>query len=125
MVKKGPRQTIFICASIIEGDLVTEVISSASTSDASQKFLEKHSHLPLNILGPFYKKRSHIINNVKVLKFTNQNKKAIYNDWFVTAFLLKEPVNYAYLVFIKRVDDKKMPLPKGAVTVPISDLRFI
>lgn len=125
MLRKGPRQTVFVCASIIEGTLVTEIIPAPSPSEASQKFNDKHTHLPTNVLGPFYKKRAQIIENTRALEFTNQNKKAIYNDWVVTAFLLKEPANQAYLVFIKRVDDKKLPIPKGTITVPVSDLRFI
>lgn len=80
---------------------------------------------PKEILGPFYKKRAQVIENTRSLKFSNQTKKAVYNDWMVNAFLLKEPENQAYLVFIKRVDDKKLPIPKGTITVPISDLRFI
>jgi hypothetical protein len=66
-----------------------------------------------------------VIENTRVLKFSNQTKKAIYNDWLVDAFLLQEPENQAYLVFIKRVDDKKLPSPKGTITVPITDLRFV
>lgn len=125
MLRKGPRQTVFVCASIVEGTLVTEIIPAPSPSEASQKFSDKYSQSPTNVLGPFYKKRAQIIENTRTLQFTNQNKKAIYNDWVVTAFLLKEPANQAYLVFIKRVDDKKLPTPKGTITVPVSDLRFI
>jgi len=77
------------------------------------------------VLGPFFKKRAQVLENTRSLKFTNQNKKAIYNEWYVNAFMLKEPENQAYLVFIRRVDDKKLPPPKGTITVPISDLRFI
>ncbi len=125
MVRKGPRQTVFVCASIAEGTLVTEIIPANSPSDATQKFTDKYSHAPLTVLGPFFKKRAQVIENTRTLQFTNQTKKAIYNDWVVNAFLLKEPVDQAYLVFIKRVDDKKIPTPKGTITVPISDLRFI
>jgi len=43
----------------------------------------------------------------------------------VNAIFLQEPENYAYLIFIKRTDDKTIPRPKGAITVPISELRFV
>lgn len=126
MVRKGPRQTYFVCASISpDGDLIAETLVGASPSEASQKFSEKYSHSPQTILGPFFKKRAQVLENTRTLQLTNQAKKAIYNDWLVTAFILKEPENQAYLVFIKRVDEKKLPTPKGIITVPISDLRFI
>ncbi len=125
MARKGPRQTVFVCATIVEGELVTEIISATSPSEATQKFTDKVSFEPQTVLGPFFKKRAQIIENTRVLQFTNQTKKAVYNDWMVNAFLLKEPVDQAYLVFINRVDGKKLPIPKGTITVPISDLRFI
>lgn len=124
MVRKGPRPTVFVCASIADGNLVTDVISANSPSEATQKFHEKYAHNPATVMGPFFKKRTQVIENTRTLKLTNQVKKAIYNDWIVNAFTLKEPENQAYLVFIKRVDDKKLPPPTGIITVPISDLRF-
>lgn len=104
---------------------MTKVIPASSPEEASSLFVEHYSVSPKEILGPFYKKRAQVIENTRTLKFSNQTKKAIYNDWMVNAFLLKEPENQAYLVFIKRIDDKKLPIPKGTITVPISDLRFI
>ncbi len=126
MVRKGPRQTFFVCASISQdGDLIAEIFSGNNPSEASEKFSEKYSQAPQSILGPFFKKRAQVLENTRELKFTNQTKKAIYNDWMVNAFILTEPENQAYLVFIRRVDDKKLPIPNGIITVPISDLRFI
>ena len=126
MSRKGPRQLVFVCASIASnGDLITKVIPAASPAEATQLFTDQFQHAPKDVLGPFFKKRAQVIEITRELKFTNQNKKAIYNDWLVNAFMLKEPENQAYLVFIKRVDDKKQPVPKGTITVPISDLRFI
>jgi len=124
MVRKGPRQTFFVCAAIVDGELVTEVIPCNSPSDATQKFKEKFATEALSIHGPFFKKRKQIVENTRTLSLTNQTKKAVYNDWMVNAFILKEPVDQAYLVFIKRVDGKKLPIPRGIITVPISDLRF-
>jgi len=124
MARRGSQ--VFVCATVTkDGDLITEVISANSPEEATQKFQEKFSEDPKSILGPFFKKKAQVLENTRRLKFTNQNKKAIYNEWIVNAFMLKEPENQAYLVFIKRVDDKKMPLPKGTITVPVSDLRFI
>jgi|SRR6185369_15547600 len=126
MTRKGPRPLVFVCASVTDdGNLITEIISANTPAEATQVFSDKFSCSPKSVLGPFFKKRAQVLENTRSLKFTNQNKKAIYNEWYVNAFMLKEPENQAYLVFIRRVDDKKLPPPKGTITVPISDLRFI
>lgn len=126
MTRKGPRQTYFVCIGMNAGeDFVSRVIAAINQQDAAKEFKEKAGFDAREILGPFFKKRARVLENTRELKFTNQTKKAIYNDWVVNAFILKEPENQAYLVFIKRVDDKKLPSPKGTITVPISDLRFI
>lgn len=126
MTRKGPRQLVFVCASIASnGDLITKIIPAASPVEATQMFTDQFSIAPKEVLGPFFKKRAQVLETTRELKFTNQNRKAIYNDWVVTAFMLREPADQAYLVFIKRVDDKKLPTPKGTITVPVSDLRFI
>jgi hypothetical protein len=124
--RKGSRQTVFVCVGISMNDeLVTRVIAAESPKEATDIFLEQVSLTAKEVLGPFYKKKAQVIENTRVLKFSNQTKRAVYNDWLVDAFLLQEPENQAYLVFIKRVDDKKLPPPKGTVTVPITDLRFV
>lgn len=125
MSKKGARQIVFVCASISNNELFTKVIPAETQEDASKLFIEEFKHNPQQIMGPFYKKRTQVLETTRVLKFSNIRKKANYNDWIVDAHILKEPENHAYLIFIKRTDDKKVPFPKGTITVPISDLRFI
>ncbi len=125
MSKKGARQTFFVCASLTaSGELITQTIPATSPDEASRLFSKEHTITPQEVLGPFYKKRVQVLENTRELKFSNQTKKAVYNDWLVDAFLLKEPENQAYLIFTRRLDGKKMPAPKGTVVVPISDLRF-
>lgn len=126
MSRRTARPIFFVCAAVSgTGDLVTKLIESTSPGEASQKFEDENSLKPQEVMGPFYKKRTQIIENTRVLKFSNETKSAIYNDWIVNAIMLKEPENHAYLVFIRRADDKKLPHPKGTITVPVSDLRFI
>lgn len=126
MSRKGARQTVFVCAGIsAQNELVSKVIEAEDPQAASKSFLEQTTVTAKDVLGPFYKKKTQVIENTRVLKFSNQTKRAIYNDWVVDAFILQEPENQAYLVFIKRVDDKKLPSPKGTITVPVSDLRFV
>lgn len=124
--RKGTRQTVFVCATITDNnELLTQIIATESPKEAADIFLKQTSFPVKEVLGPFYKKKTQVIENTRVLKFSNQTRKAIYNDWLVDAFLLQEPENQAYLVFIKRVDDKKLPSPKGTITVPITELRFM
>jgi hypothetical protein len=126
MTRKGARQTVYVCCSITnDGELINKIIAAASPEEAGNLFLEQSTIKAKEILGPFYKKRTQVLENTRVLKFSNQTKKAIFNDWLVNAFLLKEPENQAYLVFIKRVDGKKASTPVGTITVPVSDLRFV
>jgi hypothetical protein len=120
------RKIFFVCSVITEtGELLNKIIEAQSHDEASTIFFQQQSIKPKEILGPFYKKKTQVLENTRVLKFTSQSKKAYYNDWEVNAILLEEPKDYAYLIFIKRIDGKKMPLPKGAITVPISELRLI
>ena len=116
---------IFVCAGLKNGDLVIKSISSALKDEASNLFLQEFGILPQEILGPFNKKHVKKQPLVQELKFTNQKRKAIYNDWVVNAFILQQPIDQAYLIFIKRADNQKIPFPKGTTIVPINDLRFI
>ena len=124
-MSKFTKKTIFVCSSIIDNILISEEIVSASVKEAEDIFTSKYNMKPKVIFGPYNKKRIDAVEVTKVLKFSNQTKKAIYKSWFVTAFLLVEPENQAYLVFGKQIDDKIVQTPKGTVTVPISELRFI
>lgn len=124
MNKKGARQTVFVCISINEGKLLSKIIPSDSVENASSLFFEQEKIKPQEILGPFYKKRTKILETTRVVKFGNISKKAIYDNWMVNALYLKEPENHAFLIFLKRIDDKKVPAPTGTVIVPIADLRI-
>lgn len=125
MNRKGSRPIFFVCIALSkESELITKIISSDSQNEAKDLFFKQTTLKALEILGPFYKKRNQVIENTRVLKFSDKTYKAQFNDWLVNAFLLKEPENHAYLVFIKRLDNKKQSIPKGTIIVPISDLRI-
>jgi hypothetical protein len=124
-MRKGAREIVFVCSAIVENTLTNKIIAAASPDEAADSFFKEFGMRPQESLGPFYKKRTQVLETTRTLKLTNQSKKAVYNEWIVTAFILEEPVNYAYLVFLKRTDNKKVPAPKGVVIVPISNLRFV
>ena len=127
MSKRVPRPVVFVCAAIDPektNELISKVIQAVSQDEAASLFFEQTGAKAATIHGPFRPKRMQVIENTRTLKFANEQKRALYNDWEVNALFLKEPEDHAYLVFLKRTDGKKQPSPKGAVVVPISDLRF-
>src|SRR5574337_89901 len=126
MPKRGPRPVVFVCVGIDHEklDVVSKSIQANNQNDAANLFLEQTSIKAKNIHGPFRPKRAQVLNNTRSLKFADHSCKAVYNNWEVTAFYLKEPENHAYLVFIRRVDGQQQPQPKGPIIAPISDLRF-
>lgn len=125
MEKRGARSTYFVCCGI-SGDfkLCSEIIKASEQSEASNIFTEMHGFEAQDVMGPFYKKKTKILENTRTLKFANETKQAEYEGWNVNAFLLKEPENHAFLIFMNRIDDKKISPPSGTIVVPISCLRF-
>lgn len=126
MNKKGARQIYYVCIGMDDdaSQFLSKIIAADNPTDASSLYKEETNLEAKEVLGPFYKKRARVLENTRALKFTNQTCKAIYNEWVVNAFFLQEPENQAYLVFLKRTDGKKIPLPKGTIVVPISELRI-
>lgn len=126
MSRRRSRPIYFVCcASNSDGDLIAKTIQAVQVGEAIEIFKKEYSLLPQQSFGPFYKKRTQILEQTRELKFTNEIKKAEYNGWVVNAFMLTVPENQAYLVFVKRVDGKKIPVPQGPITVPVSELRIL
>jgi|SRR5579859_3032741 len=124
--KRLSRATYFVCITVSNGNLISSQILSKSEKEATELFLKDFLISPQKIYGPFYKKKKQISQKVlKPLKFSSQAKKAIFNDWLVNAFILDDPKDHAYLLFLNRIDNKKISPPKDITTVPINDLRFI
>jgi hypothetical protein len=115
-----------VCNAIINNELISEIIIANSNDEASSLFKDKFNCNPKNILGPFLKKKVPPVEVNTAIKFSGLPKQAIYNDWLVNAFLLKDPENYAFLIYLKNTNsDNKKSLPKGTTIVPITDIRFI
>lgn len=125
--RRGPRPVVFVCIGIDPdqpGEFISKQIQATSQAEAASLFLELTKVKAKTIHGPYRPKRAQVLENTRTLKFDKQNRRAIYDNWEVTALYLKEPENHAYLVFHNRVDGQKMAQPKGTIIVPISDLRF-
>lgn len=127
MKKRGPRPVVFVCIAIEpkSGDIVSRVIQATSQKEAASLFSDQTGLEMKVVHGPFRPKRAQVMLNTRTLKFTNEQKRAIYEGWEVNAMILKEPENCAYLFFLKRIDGKKQQAPQGTIVVPVSDLRFI
>lgn len=126
MRKKRTRPIFFVCAGLSnQNELKTKAIQAPSTEEAFELFSNQFGFDPKDVLGPFYKKHTQVLTNTTKLVFSTVWKPAEYNDWLVSANILKEPQNHAFLLFKDRKDGKKIPKPQGTIIVPIYDLRLI
>lgn len=119
------KQIFFVCMAIINHELVHDVVSAETSDEAASIFESKFLAKPKNVLGPFLKKKAKPIQNNTPLKFSGKPRQGIYNDWLVNCFILQEPADCCFLIFIKHTEDYSKLLPKGTVIVPISEIRFI
>ena len=125
MRQRIKKDIIYVCSAINENKLISHSIIAMSQKEASDIFYQKYQTLATEILGPFHEAKKQIFKNFKILKFSNTKpRKAIYNNWIVNAFILSEPVNCAYLLYVDKINDENIPFPTGTVVVPIDDLRF-
>lgn len=118
------RQVYFVCSAIIENKLKNKIVPAMSSKEAASSFYEEFNIKPEDILGPFWKKREYNVITPQEIKFSHVSKKAEYNGWFVTAFLLNEPKDHAYLIFVKKIDGSIENKPTNSIIVPIDSLRF-
>ncbi len=121
---KQKKQTFFVCSVIKSSQLIVRTIESSSFNDVRKTFENNEGLKPTVISGPFFKKRGFDQECFEDLKFSGISRRAIFEDWEVTAQILLEPENAAYLFFKKRIDGKNIQPPDGHVIVDIQNLRF-
>ncbi len=122
---KQRKETFFVCSAIRQAQLLVRTIEATTFSGARKLFEESEKMKPGIISGPFFKKRGFDQECFEDLKFSGISKKAIFDGWEVTAQILLEPEDAAYLFCKKRVDGKNEQPPDGHVIVDIQNLRFI
>lgn len=122
---KQRKNTFFVCSAIKKSQLVVRTIEATTFTAARKIFEGSESIKPGIISGPFFKKRGFDQECFEDLKFSGVSKKAIFEDWEVTAQILLEPEDAAYLFFKKRIDGQNIQPPDGHVIVDIQNLRFI
>ena len=125
MIRKSKRQIFYVCSAIKNENLISETLPAFSMEEAGKVFNDQFGIMPKTILGPFLKKRTAPLKPETTIKFDGKPRQAMYEGWLVNAFELKTPENSAFLLFIKRLDNQKKPIPKGKVIVPTHELRFI
>ena len=118
------KQIYYICSALNDiNQLILEEIPAESESEASDIFNKKFNISSFKILGPYLKKKVKPVEVSNNIQFTGEFKTAIYNNWKVNAFYLKEPENHALLVYLTSLSSDK-EFPKGTTIIPIKDLRF-
>lgn len=124
MTRKGPRPVVYVCVGFDHEkvDVISRAITANSQNEAANLFLEQTKIKAKNIHGPYRPKRAQVLDNTRTLRFGDKSVKTTYNGWEVNAFYLKEPENHAYLVFIRKIDEKAPAAPKGTFLVPVSDI---
>lgn len=122
---KQRKDTFFVCSAIKQSQLLVRTIEATTFISARKLFEESEQIKPGIISGPFFKKRGFDQECFEDLKFSGVSKRAIFDGWEVTAQILLEPVDAAYLFFKKRIDGKNEKQPDGHVIVDIQNLRFI
>jgi len=125
--KRKPRPIFFVCTGINStiNELKTKAIQASSIDDAVILFDNEFGFKPKDVLGPFYKKQTKVLENTMSIKMSTKWENAEYNGWNVKANFLHEPKNKAFLLFNSRVDGENLQKPQGITIVPIYDLRIL
>lgn len=122
--RRAKRSIFFVSSAIVKEKLVSELLEAEDRKTAEQKFEEKFQTSPTFLFGPFFKKRifQPLLPNTDLI-LSGETKKAIFNGWFVSANILKNPPNSAFLIFESRLDGKKMSRPQNRVVL-LQDLEL-
>jgi len=119
------RPVVFVCSGFVKCKVVCKTISADNFSAARDVYYKEYGFKPSITLGPLYKKRGFAQEIRNELKFLGISKRAEFDGWEVSAELLLEPDNCAYLFFKKRLDGKNIPIPEEHMIVDVESLRFI
>jgi hypothetical protein len=126
MYNRSKKKNIFVCSAINNNlELISKYFEADSESDASKLFEKEFNFLPKIILGPFTKKKVLEVSQEKTINFSNPSKKAIYNQWIVNAFEIKENDKECFIIYVKPVDNIKKQKINNTCIIPTSELTYI
>lgn len=113
----------FVCSTIKNNSLISEVIEANSSTEADTFFKDTFGVRPTKTLGPFFKKRVSLEDQKPNIKFSKIMKKAEFENWNVKAFILEAPKDSAFIVFVSNINSSNDEKPHSQV-VSLKDLRF-
>lgn len=106
----------FVCSAIKNNILLSKMIDAPTVEDSCFIFEKEFEIKPHIVYGPFYKKKTGILNKNFDIKFKfGPNKHGIHNGWHITAMPLINPPDSAYLLYNKRVDGQRLAKPNAIV----------
>lgn len=124
MSSRGKRQIIYVCNAIINDKIVTEFVEKESSEDAFKAFESKHSVQPCGVHGPFYRKRTGILEQqIKISFSCKKTQNGVYQGWNVKVMHLSNPPEMAWILYQSRTDNKPMQKPKPWV-VRLADIEI-
>ena len=117
------KNTFFVCSAVSENSqLLSETLIADGADEAKIYFEKIWGIFPQSISGPFFKKKSNVIKTNTELKFKpGEYKETVYKGWNITAMMLSNPPNSAFVLFNKRVDGQNIKKP-GTTIVRVEEL---
>lgn len=121
------RKVFFVCCGTVEGSLKSEIIEASSKQDAFDIFKSRNKFSPEFVSPSFYKKHEKFLyKKLNNIKFTQKTIQTIYGGWNITAKILEDPANFAYIIIKNHVSNpnKKKPQPKPGmhILLPLSEI---
>ena len=114
------NKLIFVFIGLKDHELITDTIKASSKEEALVMFKNTRLIDPIKIIGPFSDKVVKI--DLSQIKFKNNKPiRAYYENFVVNAFILSDPEDYAYIVYLDDCVDRKNKLE----IIPTYNLRFI
>ncbi len=147
-VKAGPRQIVYLCIGVIDGELVTQRISppedapeetklNFSAEEAKKLFAEEQGEEPGAVEGPFYdvkgkvggvkpSKRMTVSMDIDDIRLSTVRHKGILNGWYGIAHELENNPDAVLFMFSRQVDaSEKKKAPPPAKVFKRSAVEFV
>lgn len=122
-MQRKSRSVFFVCSAIKNNVLLSKMIEEPTVEGSCFIFEKEFKIKPHIVYGPFYKKKSGILDKNFDIKFKfGPNKHGIYNGWYITAMPLLNPPDSAYLLYNKRVDGQRVSKP-SAIVIKIKEIQ--
>lgn len=122
-MRRKARIIIYVCSAIKENILISKMVEAQTLEGSYVIFETENGIKPQMVLGPFYKKKSNVLEKNTSLRFKfGQNMQGNYNGWLITAMPLLSPPDSAYVLFNKKIDGSRATKP-NAMVVKIKDIQ--